>query len=163
MVGANGTLALLAVSLATGIALAAPSHTALRVLQVVGGLFLIFLAIDAMRSAVRPSSHQQEPSSAGSPLLRGVFAVLLNPGAWVFLATTASALFAAAANRGGRALAVISALAILLGVACIDGPMVLAGHGIRRVERPIAQWLTPILAIGLAIFGLLLIIQGVRS
>jgi threonine/homoserine/homoserine lactone efflux protein len=86
--------------------------------------------------------------------------VLLNPGAWVFLATTASSLFATAAHSGGRPLALVSAVAMLVGVACVDGPMVLLGGGVRRFERRVARWLTPVLAAGLGGFGVLLVLQG---
>jgi threonine/homoserine/homoserine lactone efflux protein len=137
--------------------------TALRVLKVMGGAFLLFLASDAMMASFRAPVDGDRSRVGRIPLVRGVFAVLLNPGAWVFLATTASSLFATAAHSGGRPLALVSAVVMLGGVACVDGPMVLLGGGVRRFERRVARWLTPVLAAGLGGFGLLLLIQGLRG
>lgn len=162
MAGANGTLGILLVGLAAGLALAPPSVTALRVLRIVGGLFLLFLAAEAFRASFRGSETGKNPRGK-TPILRGMFSVLLNPGLWIFLATTASALFATAERSGGRPLALACALAMVIGVACVDGTMVLLGHGARRFERVVTRMLTPVLAVGLALFGVLLISQGVHG
>jgi hypothetical protein len=92
-----------------------------------------------------------------------VFAVLLNAPVWLFLATTATALFATAVDRGGRPLSLLSAAAMTLGVSVIDGSMVLLGGGVRRFELRVARWITPILAAGLAAFGAVLVIEGIRG
>jgi threonine/homoserine/homoserine lactone efflux protein len=86
--------------------------------------------------------------------------VLLNPGAWIFLATTASALFADGARRSGRALALLLAVTMFVGLATIDGSFVLLAGGTRRLGQRVAAVLTPVFAIGLAAFGGLLIYQG---
>lgn len=161
MVGANGMFGVLLVSFAAGTAFLAPDLIVLRVLKVVGGMFLLFLAVDAVRASIRGSGER--PIAGRIPLVRGVFAVLLNPGAWVFLATTASSLFATGARSGGRPLALGLAVVMLGGIACVDGPMVLLGGGVRRFERSVARWLTPVLALGLGAFGILLLIQGLRG
>ncbi len=164
MAGANGMFGLLLVSLAAGLALLAPGHGLLRALKIVGGAFLLYLAVDAFAAAIRVlrgAAERDARMSGRAPFVRGVFAVLLNPGAWVFLATTASALFATAADSGGRAFALVSAVAMLAGVAVVDGSMVLLGGGVRRFEERVARWLTPVLAAGLAAFGAILVVQGV--
>lgn len=163
MVGANGMFGVLLVSFAAGTAFLAPDLIVLRVLKVVGGMFLLFLAVDAVRASIRGAGSGERPSAGRIPLVRGVFAVLLNPGAWVFLATTASSLFATGARSGGRPLALGLAVVMLGGIACVDGPMVLLGGGVRRFERGVARWLTPVLALGLGAFGILLLIQGLRG
>jgi homoserine/homoserine lactone efflux protein len=163
MAGANGTFGLLLFSLAAGLALLAPGAGVLRALKLAGGVFLLYLAYDAFAAWRRGSAGDADGSTARTPFLRGVFAVLLNPGAWVFLATTASALFASAVETGGRSLAMGLALAMLAGVSFVDGSMVLLGGGVRRFELRVARWLTPVLAAGLAVFGVLLIVQGVRG
>ena len=124
----------------------------------------MFLAFDAIRSTVRSTDGEVGGRSPGrTPLLRGVFAVLLNAPAWLFLATTATALFATAVDRGGRSLSLLSAVAMTLGVSVIDGCMVLLGGGVRRFELRAARWLTPILAAGLAAFGAVLVVEGIRG
>jgi threonine/homoserine/homoserine lactone efflux protein len=164
MVGANGTLGVELIALAAGLSLLVPGEGVLRVLKVVGGGFLMFLAFDAVRSTVRSSDGEGGARSPGrTPLLRGVFAVLLNAPAWLFLATTASALFATAVDRGGRPLSLLAAAAMTLGVSVIDGSMVLLGGGVRRFELRAARWLTPILAAGLAAFGAVLVVEGIRG
>ena len=163
MVGANGMFGLLLIGAAAGTVFLAPDLALVHVLKVVGGLFLLFLAAEAIVASVRAPDNGDHQSAGGVPLLRGVAAVLLNPGVWVFLATTASSLFASAAQSGGRLLALLLALAMLGGIACVDGPMVLLGSGVRRFEQRVARWLTPGLAAGLGGFGILLVIQGLRA
>jgi threonine/homoserine/homoserine lactone efflux protein len=164
MVGANGTLGVELIALAAGLSLLVPGPGVLRALKVVGGCFLLYVALDAIRSTARDVDGEAGSSSPGrTPFLRGVFAVLLNAPAWLFLATTASALFATAADRGGRPLALLSAVAMTLGVSVVDGSMVLLGGGIRRYELRVAHLLTPILATCLGVFGALLVVQGIRG
>jgi threonine/homoserine/homoserine lactone efflux protein len=163
MAGANGTFGVMLLSLAAGLAVIAPAETALRVLKIAGGAFLVFLAADAFVATVRGLDEDPGRGRGRTPLIRGVFAVLLNPGAWVFLATTASALFASAVEDGGRPLALLAAVVMLGGVSLVDGIMVLLGGGIRRFEERVARWLTPILAVGLAVFGVILLIEGIRG
>jgi threonine/homoserine/homoserine lactone efflux protein len=163
MAGANGTFGVLLLSLAAGLALVAPGPTPLRVLKVAGGVFLLFLAADAFVATLRGVEDGADGRRGATPLLRGVFAVLLNPGAWVFLATTASALFATAVDDGGRPFALLAAVVMLSGVSIVDGTMVLVGGGVRRFHERVARWLTPILAVGLAAFGLILLVEGIRG
>jgi threonine/homoserine/homoserine lactone efflux protein len=170
MAGANGTFGVEILVVAAGLSAFEPHPAALRGLRIAGGLFLLFLATDALRETVRTWNAGDAAAPSGgragrrdaTPLAKGVFAVLLNPAAWVFLATTASALFATAAQRGGRALAVTSAVAMLAGVAAVDGTMVLVGGGVRRF-RALTRWLAPALAVGLAAFGVLLLVEGIRG
>ena len=53
MLGANGTLFLVMVALAFGFSSLAPSEGVLRALRVVGGAFLIYLAVDELRRVRR--------------------------------------------------------------------------------------------------------------
>ncbi|MGI8827755.1 MAG: LysE family translocator [Chloroflexota bacterium] len=163
MLGANGMFGLLLVSFAAGTAFLAPNLMLLRILKVTGGVFLLFLASDSILASARTTGDADHPSVGRIPLFRGVFAVLLNPGAWVFLATTASSLFATAAHSGGRPFALVSALTMLGGIACVERSMVLLGRGVRRFEQRLAYWLVPVLATALAGFGILLMIQGLRG
>ena len=84
MIGANGTMGVELIALAAGLSLLVPGHGVIRVLEVVGGGFLMFLAFDAIRSAMRGTDGEGSSRSPGrTPLLRGVFAVLLNAPAWL--------------------------------------------------------------------------------
>lgn len=163
MLGANGTFGVLLLAFAAGVAVLAPDQTPLRVLRLVGGLFLLLLAADAFRST-RTERKTGSLSIAGiSSPARGILAVLLNPGAWIFLATTASSLFAGAARSGGRPFAIATSVAMLAGIAGVDAPMVLLGGSVLRLERTIARRLTPVLATGLGGFGILLVVQAIRG
>jgi threonine/homoserine/homoserine lactone efflux protein len=106
MLGANGTLFLVMVALAFGFSSLAPGEGLLRALRVVGGGFLLFLALDELRRVRReagdPEAPQPEAPPTMGPTMRGVVSVVLNPGAWIFFATTASAVIADATADGGR-------------------------------------------------------------
>ena len=94
------------------------------------------------------------------PTVRGVVAVLLNPGAYVFLATTGAAVVADAAHDGGRALAFVTVGALLAGVSLMDSSMVLLGSGAHRVNDRILRMLGDVLALALGALGIWLIVQG---
>ena len=167
MLGANITLGVLLLALALGVSFAAPSEPLLRVLKIVGGAFLIFLGIDGFRS-VSASSTGVDPSTQGRrelpPAARAALAVILNPPAWLFLATAASSLMAAATQVGGTSTAVLAALALLLGVAAGDGTLVVAGGlGLRRARSEIGRSVRRGLAIILALLGASLIVSGLLS
>jgi threonine/homoserine/homoserine lactone efflux protein len=163
MAGAALTFGLLLVALALGLTVAAPSGPVLRVLKVAGGALLIWLAVDGLRSG-----HKVDPESAGRrtlpPSVRGALAVLINPGAWLFLATAATSLFAAATEAGGRGSALFAAVALILGLAVGDGAVVLiGGFGLRRASERVGLWVRRVLALILTGLGVWLIIQGVMS
>lgn len=164
MVGANGTFGVLLLGLAIGVAVVSPGSAELRVLRIAGGLFLIFLAADAYRFALtRQTSSRERGQLRSDPLLRGSLSVIFNPGAWVFLATTAAALFVSAQHAGGRPLSIGAAAAMLAGIALIDGSMVLLGGGVRRFEERVAALLAPVLGTALAAFGIVLLVEGIRG
>jgi threonine/homoserine/homoserine lactone efflux protein len=153
MFGANATFAALLVALAGGLALVAPTGTAARFIRLGGGLFLLLLAADTWRSATR--QHADVARRGLPPAPRGVLAVLLNPGAWVFLGTTAAALMADALRHGGRSFAFLTAAAMTAGVAVIDGVFVLlASEGRSLLGRGGSARLTAVLAAALAVFGI---------
>jgi len=160
MAGANLTFGVLLLSLALGLSLTAPSESAVRILKVVGGGFLVWLALDGMR--VRADRERRVAARRGlPPAARGALAVLINPGAWLFLATAASSLITAAARVAGRGSAVLTALALLAGVAAGDGVVVVAGGlGLRRAGSKVGIRLQRGLAVGLAALGCWLVLSG---
>jgi threonine/homoserine/homoserine lactone efflux protein len=165
MAGANGMWFLLLLLLAAGLTVLSPSQSFVRVLQVVGGAFLVFIGIDALREAVADHATPRDspPSVRGRPALRGVLAVLLNPGAWLFLATTASALVADATRDGGRAAAFLTVTALMAGVSLTDGlVVVLGGTGALMAGRA-GRWIRIVLSTVLLVLGVLLIVQGIRG
>jgi threonine/homoserine/homoserine lactone efflux protein len=163
LAGATTTFALLLVALALGLSVAAPGGTALRVLEVVGGAFLIFLAIDGLRSRHRVS--EVEPERRGlPPLARGSLAILLNPGAWIFLGAVASPLLTEATHAAGTTAAVLTAAALVAGAAAGDAAVVLLGGlGLRRAGEGVVLWVGRVLAAVLAGLGVWLIVRGVVS
>jgi threonine/homoserine/homoserine lactone efflux protein len=161
MAGANLTFGVLLVGLALGISVATPGETAVRALKIVGGLFLGWLAYDGFRTA---SATQQGASDRAAlpPAARGALAVLLNPPAWLFLATAASSLMATANELGGQPAALAAALALQGGIAVGDIIVVLAaGLGLRRASAPVGSWTRRGLALVLAGLGISLVLSGV--
>jgi threonine/homoserine/homoserine lactone efflux protein len=161
MAGANLTFGLLLVALALGLSVAPPSGPALRILKVAGGGLLVWLAIDGFRSRHEVPSATAEHRSL-PPAVRGALAVLLNPGAWVFLGTAASSLLSGATDRGGSASAVLVAVALIVGLAIGDGAVVLLGGvGVRRAGSHVRSWVWGVLAGLLAGLGIWLVISGI--
>ncbi|MDP9341235.1 MAG: LysE family transporter [Actinomycetota bacterium] len=163
LAGANFTFGLLLVSLALGLSVAPPSGPALRVLKVVGGVLLIWLAVDGIRSAheaVRAASERR----ALPPAARGALAVLVNPGAWLFLGAVASPLLGSATQLGGRGTAVFAALALMAGAGVGDvGVVLLGGLGVRRAGQRVQLWVRRGLGTVLAGLGVWLLTQGVMG
>ncbi len=159
MAGANATFGAMLVLLAAGLSSVEPGDAFLRAVRVVGGGFLVWLAIDAFREARRPTMLAGT-TRALHPSLRGLVAVVLNPGVYVFLATTGAALAADAASRGGRGLALVTVGALLVGVSTMDTGMVLLGTGAHRVSERTLRILGDVLAAGLAALGIWLMIRG---
>jgi len=95
---------------------------------------------------------------------KGVAAVLLNPGAWVFFATTASALMANATSDGGTGAALAAAVAMAIGVSCSDLTFTILGSGGRRLfgERGL-RWIRIGLAVLLVAIGVAFLTQGIRG
>lgn len=166
MAGANLTLLAILVVLALGFSAAEPSDALLGGLQLVGGAFLILIAADEIR-ALRRERRDEDPAA---PLRRlgptrlGIVAVLLNPGAWIFFATTASAVIADAAGAGGREAAVLVAFAMALGVSVSDLTFTLLGSGGRRLfgDRGLNR-IRLGLAVLLGAIGIAFVWQGVAG
>jgi threonine/homoserine/homoserine lactone efflux protein len=166
MLGANGTLLAIMIVLAFGFSTLSPGEGLLRALRIVGGGFLVFLAIDELRSLrhearVDPATDVAPQTRSMGPTLRGIVSVILNPGAWIFFATTASAVIADATADGGRDAAIVAALATAIGVSCSDFLFTLVGSGGRRLvgDRGL-RWIRGVLSVGLAAIGLAFVWQG---
>jgi len=160
MAGANATFGAMMLLLAAGLSSLEPGETFLRVVKVIGGAFLVFLAFDATRESRRP--HEVEETRKGlHPAVRGIVAVVLNPGVYVFLATTGTAVVASAVDQGGRGLAVITVVALLLGVSLMDSTMVLLGAGAHRVSDRFLRILSDVLAVAMGALGTWLVVRGI--
>jgi threonine/homoserine/homoserine lactone efflux protein len=76
----------------------------------------------------------------------------------------ASPLFATATQLGGVTLAVLAALALMVGVGLGDcGVVLVGGLGVRRAGQGVERWVRRALAVVLAGVGLWLIIVGAFS
>ena len=160
MGGANATFGAMMLLLAAGLSSLEPGETFLRVVKVIGGAFLVFLAFDATRESRRP--HEVEETRKGlHPAVRGIVAVVLNPGVYVFLATTGTAVVASAVDQGGRGLAVVTVVALLLGVSLMDSTMVLLGAGAHRVSDRFLRILSDVLAVAMGALGVWLVVRGI--
>ena len=167
MAGANGTLFVVMATLALGFAAVAPGPGLLRGLRVVGGAFLLYVALDELR-ALRGGSMRGDPGtlprSRFGPTGRGVISVVLNPGAWIFFATTASTVVAQAGADGGRTGALLAAVAMTVGVSLTDLLSTLIGTGGRAVvgDRGL-RWIRGVLAVILLWIGLAFLAQGLHA
>jgi threonine/homoserine/homoserine lactone efflux protein len=162
MAGANGTFGTMLLALALGVSSLRPGAGSVRVIQVIGGSFLLFLAVDALRESHTRDATEGKRSGL-HPTIRGAIAVVGNPGVYVFLATTGTAVLADATDAGGRSIALLTALALLAGVSVMDSGMVVLGAGAHRVSRRSLRILGDGLAVGLGVIGALLVIRGIAG
>jgi threonine/homoserine/homoserine lactone efflux protein len=169
MLGANLTLLGILVILALGFASLEPGPGVIRTLQAVGGSFLVWIGVVELRSIrAETRSTVDAPSQRAvarlGPTAKGVGAVLLNPGAWIFFATTASALIANATSDGGTGAALAAAVAMAIGVSCSDLTFTILGSGGRRLfgERGL-RWIRMGLAALLVVIGVAFVTQAIRG
>jgi threonine/homoserine/homoserine lactone efflux protein len=98
------------------------------------------------------------------PAALGALAVVLNPGAWLFLAAVASPLLTSADQRGGTGSALLVVVVMIAGLATGDGAVVLLGGiGVRRAGDRVGRWARRALAVMLAGLGGWLLVTGVIS
>ncbi len=83
------------VALALGFSSFTAGAMTLRLLRIGGGLFLVWLGAQEVR-ALRADAVRVVPTRAMGPTLRGIMGVVVNPGAWIFFATTAASVVARA-------------------------------------------------------------------
>ena len=158
MLGAAATWATLLIITALGVSLFAPEGITFRLLQIAGGVLLVFLAIDGLRAA--PTTTTEDRGGL-PPMLRGSLAVALNPGAYLFLAAVASPLFADASEAGGTPTAIAAALALIIGTATGDIAVVLLGaFGVRRLSDERLLWVRRGLAVLLGVLGVWLVVAA---
>ena len=169
MLGANLTLLGVLVILALGFASLEPGPGVIRTLQAVGGSFLVWIGVVELRSIRDEAlSTVDAPSQRAvarlGPTAKGVAAVLLNPGAWIFFATTASALIANATSDGGTGAALAAAVAMAIGVSCSDLTFTILGSGGRRLfgDRGV-RWIRIGLAALLVVIGVAFVTQAIRG
>jgi threonine/homoserine/homoserine lactone efflux protein len=168
MLGANLTLLFILVVLALGFSSLGPGPGAIRVLQVAGGLFLLWIGGAELRSvrleARSALGGDPVPVATGrlDPTAKGVASVVLNPGAWVFFVTTASALMAKVTSDGGTASALAAALAMAVGVSCSDLTFTILGSGGRQlVGDGGLRWVRTALAALLLGIGVAFVVRGI--
>jgi len=160
MAGANLTFGLLLLGTLLGFPVTPPGSLVARILRVAGGLFLLWLAAAGFRSQ-DPIKASSPVRRASPPVLRGALAVLLNPGAWLFLGTVATSLLSTAAGNGHAGSALLAALALLIGVVIGDGALVVfGGLGLRRADARVGAWVRRSLAVMLGLLGLWLLAGG---
>jgi threonine/homoserine/homoserine lactone efflux protein len=159
LVGVHSTFGTITILTVFGLSAAAPSGALLRLLEVAGGCFLLWVALDSLRDRAdetRPSRGRLPPE------VRGSLAIILNPGGWLFVATVVSSLLAVARARGGSLLACAAAVALVIGAAAGDmGVVILGALGPRRLRSQVVQRIRTSLALVLAGFGGWLIARGV--
>lgn len=163
MLGANLTMYVILLALALGLSAATPSETLLRVLRTAGGVVIVWIAAEELRTIWRARPSEAAPSRFRSfgPTAMGVLMVILNPGAWIFFATTASTVLAGAAADAGSDAAVFAATAMAVGVSASDFTFTLLGSGGHRLfgGRGL-RWIRTGLAVLLGGIGVAFVVQG---
>jgi threonine/homoserine/homoserine lactone efflux protein len=153
LAGVHLTFGAMLVCLALGVSVAGPRGLGLGVLKVAGGVLLLWLAVDSLRArgqAEQVAGHRRTLP----PSVRGVLAIVLNPGGWLFLAAVASPLFATAAERGGTTSALVAAGMLVAGAALGDlGLGLVASLGLRFAGERVVWWCRIALAGVLAVLG----------
>ena len=165
MLGANGMLLVVMVALALGFSALLPSDPILDALRVSGGSFLVWLGVQELFTLRREARSGLDRSSGQirsmGPTALGVVAVVLNPGAWIFFATTAASVAADAAADGGRPAALIAALSMTVGVSASDSLFVVLGSGGRRLlGHNGLRAVRALLALLLSAIGFVFVAQG---
>lgn len=156
LLGAFSTWGTMLLAVALGVSLAPPEGVIFRILRLAGGLLLIWLAIDGFRANQNSTTDTRHGLP---PFLRGSLAVLLNPGAWLFLGAVASPVFANASSLGGPPNAVLAAAAMSAGTVAGDLAVVLLGaFGMRRIGDTRATVVRRVLAVLLGLLGAWLLI-----
>ena len=104
---------------------------AIGALGVVGGLFVVWLGIEALRE--QPADVEASPRSA-DPFLRGVAVNLVSPHPWLFWITVGSPLLLAAwsESRAAAVAFLVTFYAVLVGVKVVIATLV--GRGRRRLS-----------------------------
>ena len=156
MLGAFSTWGTLLLGVALGISLAPPEGVVFRILRLAGGFLLLWLAVDGFRA---DQTTETDARHGVPPFVRGSLAVLLNPGAWLFLGAVASPVFANAASLGGTPNAVLAAAAMSAGTVAGDLAVVLLGaFGMRRIGEARATLVRRVLAVLLGLLGVWLLV-----
>jgi len=164
MLGANLTFGLLLLASAVGLSRVALSGTPTKLLGLAGGLMLLWLGAEGVRSSFQLKENREVKSSGVSPVVRGAGIVILNPAGWLFLATVAASLFATARLAGGLTLALAAAVAMLVGLMIGDGCVVIfGGFGVRRLREAHQLWIRRALACLLALQGGWLIVMAATA
>lgn len=152
---AFGTLLLAA---AFGFSTAIANPLVLRLMRFGAAALLIWLAIEGLRT--QRAVARTDAASVMRPELRGSLAVWLNPGAWLFVATAASSVIAAARLAAGTRGALVAVISLMAGAA--SGDVVLALFGglyLSRRER-LARLIQRLLAITLGLLGIYILAKA---
>ena len=138
---------------------AAEMQRVLGALSIAGGLFVLYLAVDT----ARPHRLQAQPVDVRpKSLLRGTLANVLSPNPWLFWMTVGAATLAKAVAASWLAATVFL---VLFYVLLIGSKMVLSvavGKSRHFFEGRLYQYTMRTLGALLAVFGLLLLVDGVQ-
>ena len=157
--GAAISFGLLLVLLVFGLSVASPSGDMIRALQGIGGVVLLWFAVDGYRSATAATvADRTAGASVGGRLpapVRVGIAVLVFPGTWIFVAGIASPLISAARASAGFAIALAVALSLVGGTAIGNVVIsVLGGWGRNIASAGTVIWIRKGLAVVLGLIGL---------
>ncbi|MBN2085408.1 MAG: LysE family transporter [Anaerolineales bacterium] len=133
------------------------------VLRLAGGVFLIYLAVGAFRTALHPAEETASPE--GSPqrgLLPAVAINLLNPNPYLFWSLVAGPILLTGWKESPVfAVAMLAAFYLVMIIVC--AVIILVVSIAHRFNPRLRQWLMIASAIGLGIFGAYQLWMGITG
>ena len=157
---ALGTMVHVTVAVVGLTALVSMSEMVLPFLQVLGGIFVLWMAVSAFKNIGRPAGYASMPSSRAT-FWAGFFACVTNPKAIVFFVALFPAFMSPDHNVFFQG-AVYGIIFIVLDATSILAYALLANAAVKRTT---SRWLNPELLSGLGLTGVGfgMVIKGYRS
>jgi threonine/homoserine/homoserine lactone efflux protein len=134
---------------------------ALRLLKVVGGLYVLWLAWSAWRTQQPLITQMDAPLTSGTQtLIKAVGMNLISPGPYIFWGVVTGPILRDALDQStAHAVAFLLAFyGVFLGLMIV---WVVVFERLRRVDQRLTQWALTISIVVLALLGLQLVAQGV--
>ncbi len=139
--------------------------TFLLVIQFLGGAFIIYLAVGAFKTFLKPADELQitgEPSGESQSLIEASVMNLLNPNPYIFWGT-AGALVLVRGWQESPANGAAFLGAFYAGLLSVNLGLILVFGLARKMGPTVVKWLSGIAALSLLAFGLVQIIIGIQT
>jgi threonine/homoserine/homoserine lactone efflux protein len=132
-----------------------------QVLQVAGGLFLLYLGIGAVRDFLQPHETEIDLDSAGGSVLKAGILNLLNPNPYIFWISVGGPILVAGWRAGAaQGLGFLGSFyAVMIGSLAI---FIIVFGKVGEISAKVNKALSGIAALALLLFGAYLILSGAK-